>query len=694
MAVVITTDETSSYFSPGPLRRSHSQSHFASSAPTPSTSASSVFPSASHSSASSCTNLQALYRESTAATAAQPYSRSSSTTSSPRLAATSSVSSNPSAASTPASNFSLLSYDDDDDDDDDGGGGGGGGADAGRYNPYYSGGGGGGGLIRNSSSSGISNTKPPPQTSTSFSSPLLRPPVSSPTDASPTSEPDLVTDDVDADADQDQDQDGADIDIDDTPKPDTPEVPEHAEDDSAVSTRPSRQVDYLSHEWREEDIWASWRYIINRRGEYANSARLENASWRTWMKSKNKLSTVSPETLNWLKDCDVTWLYGPLQPATNGADPTRSGNGSSSVSKSGSSSNLQKKPILKKRSTSEVMLQRSLSTASLLKQAAAAVQAQETTKGILRPSFVRSSTDYATYPFTSRRMSQGNLHSSMYTSTAGSSSVASPSVERRHIHFNEQVFQCIAVDVKGDDDNGGGGNGNGNESAVCDDNDSDSDDGIVMMRSRSRKKVPVPNRRPRHKTPSGATSPREAVTSKTIAMLPSTTLKYREDTPERADSAMKHSTVRSPMGSPTSSQETLRPSMSRSRFVLGDEDDDEDDEGDGKEGEADIMDGFCHPDDDDDDAWRPQQHDGITSPRSSSGSSSSISHAGTLTGEDGHSPASGSDDGGMKRTASGMLMPYSEADSTQRDGVFSRVIDTVNTARDIAHVIWNVGWRK
>lgn len=86
---------------------------------------------------------------------------------------------------------------------------------------------------------------------------------------------------------------------DDTPKPDTPEFPEHAEDDTAVTTRPSRQVDYLSHEWREEDIWSSWRYIVSRRGEYPNSERLENASWRTWMKSKNNLRTISPETLNW-----------------------------------------------------------------------------------------------------------------------------------------------------------------------------------------------------------------------------------------------------------------------------------------------------------------------------------------------------------------------------------------------------------
>jgi hypothetical protein len=27
------------------------------------------------------------------------------------------------------------------------------------------------------------------------------------------------------------------------------------------------------------------------------------------------------------------------------------------------------------------------------------------------------------------------------------------------------------------------------------------------------------------------------------------------------------------------------------------------------------------------------------------------------------------------------------------DVLFDRMVDTVNTARDIAHVIWNVGWR-
>jgi hypothetical protein len=85
-----------------------------------------------------------------------------------------------------------------------------------------------------------------------------------------------------------------------TSRPETPDLCfEHADDDTAVRAQPSRHVDYLSHNWKEEDIWESWKYIVSRRGDYSNGARLENASWRTWMKSKNNLKTVSPETLNW-----------------------------------------------------------------------------------------------------------------------------------------------------------------------------------------------------------------------------------------------------------------------------------------------------------------------------------------------------------------------------------------------------------
>lgn len=72
-----------------------------------------------------------------------------------------------------------------------------------------------------------------------------------------------------------------------------------AGDDTAVLSQPSRHVDYLSHNWKEEDIWSSWRFIVSRRNAYSNSPRLENAAWRTWTKTMYRLKTVSPEQLNW-----------------------------------------------------------------------------------------------------------------------------------------------------------------------------------------------------------------------------------------------------------------------------------------------------------------------------------------------------------------------------------------------------------
>jgi hypothetical protein len=429
-----------------------------------------------------------------------------------------------------------------------------------------------------------------------------------------------------------------------TSRPGSPEFCEHAEDDTAITSRPTRQVDYLSHEWKEEDIWSSWRYVVARRGEFANSARLENASWRTWVKSKNNLKTVSPETLNWLKDCDVTWLYGPLQQGVTRPQGSQTEPSSSMMSKSESLVNLDKKPILKKRSMSEVMLRKSLSTASLLKQATAAVQAQET-RGILRPKLGRASTDYVSYPSSSRRLSQPRWSS--LTASTDSSGVTSPSIEKKHIHFNEQVEQCIAVEVKGDDDEAEAGR-------LADDDDSSDSDVVVMKRRNTKKRMPLPRRRSsKHACPE----------SKTIAKLPSTTLKYREDTPELPDTAMKHSTgvSRSPIISPSSSQETLRPAKRSTRFfIYEDEDEDIDDSAPGS-----VASWASNPD------------------PSSPGSLYRSTSSSNLTDEN----------TGMHRTSSGMLMPPEIGDSSTGDGIFGRVIDTVNTARDIAHVIWNVGWR-
>ena len=72
-----------------------------------------------------------------------------------------------------------------------------------------------------------------------------------------------------------------------------------ASDDTTIQMQPTRHVDYLSHNWKEEDIWSSWRHVVGKRKSYSNSTRLENASWRTWTKAKYGLKTVSPEKLNW-----------------------------------------------------------------------------------------------------------------------------------------------------------------------------------------------------------------------------------------------------------------------------------------------------------------------------------------------------------------------------------------------------------
>lgn len=136
-------------------------------------------------------------------------------------------------------------------------------------------------------------------------------------------------------------------------------------DDSAVSTLPRGQVDYLSHNWEEEDVWRSWRNMTRQKNEIANGIRLENASWRTWWKQRNKLKTVTPETLNWLKDSDVTWLYGPLHTAVDWTPPPKPKSDPVSVDDKDPASAQDRldlnmgvigmKPILKHRSICELL---------------------------------------------------------------------------------------------------------------------------------------------------------------------------------------------------------------------------------------------------------------------------------------------------------------------------------------------------
>lgn len=87
-----------------------------------------------------------------------------------------------------------------------------------------------------------------------------------------------------------------------SPSDEPASTPEHvpvSEDDTNLRPEPSQHVDYLSYDWKEEDIWSSWRHIVEHRNVYGERSRLENASWRQWAKLQYRLRTVPPESLNW-----------------------------------------------------------------------------------------------------------------------------------------------------------------------------------------------------------------------------------------------------------------------------------------------------------------------------------------------------------------------------------------------------------
>ncbi|KAJ5162476.1 hypothetical protein N7492_007868 [Penicillium capsulatum] len=401
-----------------------------------------------------------------------------------------------------------------------------------------------------------------------------------------------------------------------------------AADDSSVEEEPSRHVDYLSHEWREEDIWASWRYVTTRKKDYSNGVRLENASWRTWAKAKHHLGTISPETLNWLKDCDVTWLYGPLK--TSCSCDTLPSDASPPPSRLETpNSYVDRKPILKKRTASETILQRSLSQRTLLQHAGAILKAQEA-NGWARPPFPRSHVDLDAIH---HRTGSSTYSGGGTLTTTTSSGLTSPGGERRHIHFNNEVEQCIAVEAK-----------DGYEAewppAL---EDESSEDEVVFLRQIS---GPA--------SISSRSTPRNSFGSdgKTIAPLPSTTLKCRGETPEPTGSSLLDRWATCPTSSlsPSPSVETLRPSPSPSpsaNFLVDDEDP--------------SIDFTGH--DSQPQSWLVPEESEFTRP--------------------------------MQLTSSGMFMPYGEEEGDAGNtGLLGRVVDTLNTARDIAHVVWNVGWRR
>lgn len=414
-------------------------------------------------------------------------------------------------------------------------------------------------------------------------------------------------------------------------------------DDTFVSHEPSRHVDYLSHDWKEEDIWASWRYMVGKRKVHGNSIRLENASWRTWGKKKFKLRTMSAGKLNWLKDCDVTWLYGPLSIGASrlsGFSPQSPVASPVEPKLQSSGSFFKTKPILKRRSMSEVMLQKSLSNSSLLKQATAAIESQQSNSTLCqsRPSITgRSNSDFSSFSQSPR---SSCIQTSDLPSTV-SSGCRSPSAAK-HIHFNDRVQQCIAVETDDDDDDDF-------YSRKYDADYSSSDDGIIMMA--------------KMKSCTNKTTERSSSFSEpqTIAHLPSTSLKVKDEVPIKTTTGTTGSFMSlNAIFSSTKPAPTLKSTFTGTKsYVLEDDED-----------SADLE-------------WEPHNSSFAARKSSFAVAKPKICDGNTSVSENN----SDEDD---------FQLPNFDSweDEDPAAGLFGRAVDAVNTARDIAHVLWNVGWRR
>jgi hypothetical protein len=193
-----------------------------------------------------------------------------------------------------------------------------------------------------------------------------------------------------------------------------------AGDEATIKPQPTRHVDYLSHDWKEEDIWSSWKYFVSHRLECRDSRRLENAMWRAWMKAKNKLKTVRPETLNWLKDSDVTWLYGPLQA---GGDTNAAINTDQHF---GMSSSVDKKTILKTQSISERILKSSYA-------------------GVVTPPRDEDRRDMVTWTASGCSL----IRDSSVVTSSTAYGLSYPRCKRKSVHFSGQVEQFL-IGAEGD----------------------------------------------------------------------------------------------------------------------------------------------------------------------------------------------------------------------------------------------------
>ena len=300
------------------------------------------------------------------------------------------------------------------------------------------------------------------------------------------------------------------------------------------------------------------------------------------------------------------------------------------------------------------MLQRSLSSSSLVKQAAAAVQAQRNGGAKVQPRptprLRRCASDFDGISTYTGSTATANISSTLPSST--SSGAISPDISgRKRIRFDKNVEQCIAVDFKE-----GGFEDEANPQWLRACSDEESDDELPIIKTKPRKRA------------ARSDSSRTSFSSegKGIAKLPSTTIKFHhEELHCRGHLALQFKPLRSPALSPPPSQETLKPSKESVQFYSNDTGHEEGEWLTSRSATSDRKDGSS----------RPRTETALL----------------TEGPED-----SGVKVQGMHRSSNSVSVPFEEGedDNMMPAGVLGRIVDTVNTARDICYVLYNVGWRK
>ncbi|KAI5953834.1 REG1 [Candida margitis] len=393
-------------------------------------------------------------------------------------------------------------------------------------------------------------------------------------------------------------------------------------DDTDVAAEPSRHVDYLSHQWDVSDISKSWRYVVSNKHDVANAARLENASWRTWAQRRSNLKTISPEEVNWAKETDVTWLYGPILKnkgaSSNGDNHANDENeddvnheptatsavaGDISIPKKSKNKNAPK-PILKKRTIEESII----SHTNLLKlELASSIHQKKREQQLKQQQELQKQNqgtdEYFDYNALSNKLNSQyannqateNTNVAKFQNLLNSNSSSSATVQQdikpetsalnndgagataaggeddhnkeRHIHFNDEVQQCVAWDSFSDDNDeedisdyddtddvyddyddqvnnnlirshlyeGDLENGENDDDSDDDDNDDDDEGGFFLkVRSNSNpslKMVPSQGSSPsiKGRDQTGMQSLPSLKRCRSIKLLPPTTLNYGSD---------------------------------------------------------------------------------------------------------------------------------------------------------------------